>query len=121
MAGGKNEHNSQLPTQNGKTTIGSQTTTQTGNATISSQSPVQSSHITTTNSVNNNHATTTASTRQAPTATIFTPTTREEVKQQAKQNKLPQTGNESGLAATILGAMGVAMSFGMLSRKRRHN
>lgn len=115
MADGKTSGHSDNSSamQNGEATVGSQTTAQNGNSTN-------------TTAANTNHTTTSvsftsASTTQAPVATIFTPTTREEVKQQARQAKLPQTGDQSGLAATILGAMGVAMSFGMLSRKRRHN
>lgn len=115
MADGKASGHSdnQSAMQKSETTVGSQTTAQNGNST--NTTVANANHTATPVSF------TSATTTQAPIATIFTPTTREEVKQQAKENKLPQTGDESGLAATILGAMGVAMSFGMLSRKRHHN
>lgn len=101
---------------------------QNGEATVDSQTTAQNGNSTNTTAANTNHTATpvsftSASTTQAPVATIFTPTTREEVKQQAKENKLPQTGDESGLATTILGAVGVAAAmfgFGLSGKKHEY-
>lgn len=93
--------------------------------TVGSQTTAQNSHIANTNAVNTNHTTTpasvtSASTMQAPVATIFTPTTREEVKQQAKQNKLPQTGDNNSLALLALGALATMFGVGLATKKKEY-
>ena len=55
----------------------------------------------------------------APIATVNTtaPTMREEVKTQ-REGKLPQTGNQSALAAIVLGAASAIFGFGLAAKKR---
>ena len=51
------------------------------------------------------------------TVNTTTPTTREEVKAQ-REGKLPQTGNQSALAAVVLGAASAMFGFGLAAKKR---
>lgn len=104
-------------------TTDSKTTVLAHKSTITDDKPVALSHKTggaqTTDSVNHNTVAYPEVATTAPIATVNTtaPTMREEVKAQHEGN-LPQTGNQSSLAAIFFGVASAIFSFGLAAKKR---
>lgn len=104
-------------------TTDSKTTVLAHKSTITDDKPVALSHKTggaqTTDSVNHDTVAYPEVATTAPIATVNTtaPTMREEVKAQHEGN-LPQTGNQSSLAAIFFGVASAIFSFGLAAKKR---
>lgn len=105
-------------------TTDSKTTVVAHKSTVTDDKPVALSHETgeaqTTASVNHNTVVRPEVATMTPIATFNTtaPTMREEVKSQHEGN-LPQTGNQSSLAAIFFGVASAIFSFGLAAQKRQ--
>lgn len=123
--------NDSYTTDDGKTvvlphesaTTDSKTTVLAHESTVTDDKPValphETSEVQTTASVNHNTVVRPEVATTTPIATVNTivPTMREEVKEQ-HEGKLPQTGNQSALAAIVLGVASAIFSFGLAAKKR---
>lgn len=128
VAKGKNDS---YTTSDGKTvvlphesvTTDSKATVVAHKSTVTDDKPVALSHETsevqTTASVNHNTVVHPEVATTTPIATVNTivPTMREEVKAQ-REGKLPQTGNQSALAAIFFGVASAIFGFGLAAKKR---
>ena len=109
--------NDSYTTSDGKTVVLPHESTTTNGKTV--VLPHETGEAQTTVSANHNAVTRPEVATTTPIATVntTTPTTREEVKAQ-REGKLPQTGNQSALAAIVLGAASAMFGFGLAAKKR---
>ena len=108
-------------TTDSKSTVDSKTTAPVRESTTDNKTVVlshETGEVQTTASVNHNTvARSEVATTPITTVNAVAPTTRENVKTQ-REDKLPQTGNQSALAAIVLGAASAIFGFGLAAKKR---